>query len=167
MNFDSEEIIDVNFFKIQEDFSYQNDINIYDKYGSKCASPAAVSRTLAVSAMLNFVIGNRTILYSATAIWFGLASIIMTACRTRYQLALARVGRWRHKGCHAHVHDGKALLAPTQQETAAILKFLAREGGGGISSHASNQNSLFRHIYDSATKPTPTIYFMLANQMND
>ena len=75
----------------------------------KCASPAAVSRTLAVSAMLNFVIGNRTILYSATAIWFGLASIIMTACRTRYQLALARVGRWRHKGCHAHVHDGKSL----------------------------------------------------------
>ena len=61
----------------------------------------------------------------------------------------------------------KALLAPTQEETAAILKFLAREGGGGISSHASNQNSLFRHIYDSATKPAPTIYFMLTNQMND
>ena len=75
----------------------------------KCASPAAVSRTLAVSAMLNFVIGNRTILYSATAIWFGLASIIMTACRTFYQPALARIGRWWHTGCRAHFHDGKSL----------------------------------------------------------
>ena len=42
--------------------------------------------------MLNFVIGNRAILCSATAIWFGLAFIIMTACRARYRLALARVG---------------------------------------------------------------------------
>ena len=42
--------------------------------------------------MLNFVIGNRAILFSATAIWFGLAFIIMTACRARYQLALTRVG---------------------------------------------------------------------------
>ena len=47
---------------------------------------------LAVFAMLNFVIGNRAIFYSAPAIWFGLAFIIITACRTCYQLVLARVG---------------------------------------------------------------------------
>ena len=203
---------------------------------------------LAVFAMLNFVIGNRAIFYSAPAIWFGLAFIIITACRACYQLVLARVGgrldlpqtgnlavtgviastlligsylvsphkfvpqaavppkiisaleslnhvdadegavmaSWWDYGYSSLLFnklpvlaDGgsqiaaptfmmaKALLAPTQQETAAILKFLAREGGGGISSHASSQNSLFRHIYDSATKPAPTIYFMLTNQMND
>ncbi|MEK9911940.1 MAG: hypothetical protein VW707_09005, partial [Candidatus Puniceispirillum sp.] len=47
---------------------------------------------LAVFAMLNFVIGNRAIFYSAPAIWFGLAFIIITICRACYQLVLARVG---------------------------------------------------------------------------
>ena len=36
---------------------------------------------LAVFAMLNFVIGNRAIFYSAPAVWFGLAFIIITAGR--------------------------------------------------------------------------------------
>jgi len=31
VNFDSEENIDLNFFKIQEDFTYQNYINIDDR----------------------------------------------------------------------------------------------------------------------------------------
>ena len=61
----------------------------------------------------------------------------------------------------------KALLASTQKETAAILTFLAREGGDGIQSHSSSQKSLFRHIHDTAAQPAPTIYFMLTNQMNN
>ncbi len=203
---------------------------------------------LAVFAMLNFIIGNRAIFYSAPAIWFGLAFIIITICRACYQMLWTRVsGRqnlpqsgnlavtgviasclligsylvspykfvpqaavppkiisaleslnhvaadedavmasWWDYGYSSLLFnklpvmaDGgsqigaptfmmaKALLAPTQQETAAILTFLAREGSGGISSHASSQNSLFRHINDSATQPAPTIYFMLTNQMTD
>ena len=203
---------------------------------------------LAVFAMLNFVIGNRAIFYSAPAVWFGLAFIIITAGRATYQMVLAQFGKrstvhtfenllvtgliaaflvagsylvspykfvpqaavppkiisalkslnnvapnedavmasWWDYGYSSLLFnklpvlaDGgtqvaaptfmmaKALLAPTQQETAAILTFLAREGGSGISSHASSQKNLFRHINDSATEPAPTIYFMLTNQMSD
>lgn len=203
---------------------------------------------LAVFAMLNFIIGNRAIFYSAPAIWFGLAFISITTCRAVCQkvwtfagnrpelpqagnFAVTAVIAWTlligsylvspHKfvpqaavppqiiSALASLNsvnadedavmaswwdygyssllfnklpvlaDGgtqvaaptflmaKALLAPTQQKTAAILKFLAREGGSGISSHASNQKSLFRHIYDSTNEPAPTIYFMLTNQMNN
>jgi len=39
VNFDSEENIDVNFFKIQEDFTYQNYINIDDRYGLEICVP--------------------------------------------------------------------------------------------------------------------------------
>ena len=198
--------------------------------------------------MLNFIIGNRAIFYSAPAIWFGLAFIIITIGRGCYQTVWSLVGNrpelpqagnlavtgvigstlligsylvsphkfvpqaavppkvisalaslnnvkvdedavmasWWDYGYSSLLFnklpvlaDGgtqvaaptflmaKALLAPTQQETAAILTFLAREGGGGISSHASSQNSLFRHIHDSAAEPAPTIYFMLTNQMNN
>ena len=202
---------------------------------------------LAVFAMLNFIIGNRAIFYSAPVLWFGLAFIITTIGRGCYktvwtlvgqQPGLPQAGNLTVTGVIAstlligsylvsphkyvpqaavppkiisaltslnHVKadedavmaswcdyeyssllfnklpvlaDGgtqvaaptflmaKALLAPTQQETAAILKFLAREGGAGISSHASSQKSLFRHIHESATEPAPTIYFVLTNQMN-
>jgi len=203
---------------------------------------------LAVFAMLNFIIGNRAIFYSAPAIWFGLAFIIITIGRGCYQMFLTRIGgrqdlpqagnliitgviascllmgsylvspykfvpqaavppkivsalkslnnvatnedavmaSWWDYGYSSLLFnklpvlaDGgtqvaaptfmmaKALLAPTQQETAAILKFLAREGGSGISSHADSQNSLFRYINASANQPAPTIYFMLTNQMTD
>ncbi|MEC8109653.1 MAG: hypothetical protein VX106_04475 [Pseudomonadota bacterium] len=203
---------------------------------------------LAVFAMLNFVIGNRAIFYSAPAIWFGLAFILITICRACYQMVLARAGSrpdvqqagnlavtgviasilliasyfvsphkfvpqaavppkiisaleslnnitsgegavmatWWDYGYSSLLFnrlpvlaDGgtqlaaptfmmaKALLAPTQRETAAILKFLAREGDDGIQAHASSQESLFRYINDSATQPAPTIYFMLTNQMSD
>ena len=46
---------------------------------------------LAVFAMLNFVIGNRAIFYSAPAVWFGLAFIITTAGRAIYKMVLARI----------------------------------------------------------------------------
>jgi dolichyl-diphosphooligosaccharide--protein glycosyltransferase len=59
----------------------------------------------------------------------------------------------------------KALLAPSLQETAAILRFLAREGGSGIAAHADSQKTLFDHIASSAAAPAPPIYFMLTNQM--
>ena len=48
MNFDSAENIDVNFFKIQEDFTYENYVNIDDKYGVETESIATVCRTFAV-----------------------------------------------------------------------------------------------------------------------
>ena len=48
---------------------------------------------LAVFAMLNFVIGNRAIFYSAPAVWFGLAFIIITAGRAAYQMVLAQFGK--------------------------------------------------------------------------
>ena len=202
---------------------------------------------LAVFAMLNFIIGNRAIFYSAPVLWFGLAFIITTIGRGCYKTVWTLVGQqpglpqagnltvtgviastlligsylvsphkyvpqaavppkiisaltslnhvkadedavmasWWDYGYSSLLFnklpvlaDGgtqvaaptflmaKALLAPTQQETAAILKFLAREGGAGISSHASSQKSLFRHIHESATEPAPTIYFVLTNQMN-
>ena len=201
---------------------------------------------LAVFAMLNFVIGNRVIFYSAPVIWFGLAFIIITAGRAIYQMLLARMnGRldlpavgnlavtgviagclligsylvsptkfipraavpaqvvsalqslqsvtdekeavmasWWDYGYSSLLFnklpvftDGgtqispptymmaKALLAPSLKETAAILRFLAREGGSGISSHAGSQKTLFDHIASSATAPAPPVYFMLTNQM--
>ena len=43
---------------------------------------------LAVFAMLNFIIGNRAIFYSAPAIWFGLAFIIISCSRGCYQMLL-------------------------------------------------------------------------------
>ena len=203
---------------------------------------------LAVFAMLNFIIGNRAIFYSAPAVWFGLAFIIITVFRACYQLLLSRVGRrqnllqvenllitsvtaiclvigsylvspykfvpqaavppkiisaleslnnvapnenavmasWWDYGYSSLLFnklpvlaDGgtqvaaptfmmaKALLAPTLKETAAILKFLAREGGKGISTHASSQNGLFSYINTSANQPAPTVYFMLTSQMTN
>ena len=201
---------------------------------------------LALFAMLNFVIGNRAIFYSAPAVWFGLAFIIITVGRAIYQMVLTRMnGRldltvvgnlavtciianclligsylvsptkfipraavpaqvvsalqslqsvtdeteavmasWWDYGYSSLLFnklpvftDGgtqvspptymmaKALLAPSLQETAAILRFLAREGGSGITSHAGSQKTLFDHIASSATTPAPPIYFMLTNQM--
>ena len=201
---------------------------------------------LAVFAMLNFAIGNRAIFYSAPAVWFGLAFIIITAGRATYQMVLARIsGRlglpavdnlavtgviasclligsylvsptkfmpraavpaqvvsalqslqsvtdekeavmasWWDYGYSSLLFnklpvlaDGgsqvspptymmaKALLAPSLQETAAILRFLAREGGSGIAAHADSQKTLFDHIASSAAAPAPPIYFMLTNQM--
>ncbi|MGB2468018.1 MAG: hypothetical protein ACPIDW_02735, partial [Candidatus Puniceispirillaceae bacterium] len=201
---------------------------------------------LAVFAMLNFVIGNRAIFYSAPAVWFGLAFIIITAGRATYQMVLAQIsGRlclpavdnlavtgviasclligsylvsptkfmpraavpaqvvsalqslqsvtdekeavmasWWDYGYSSLLFnklpvlaDGgsqaspptymmaKALLAPSLQETAAILRFLAREGGRGIAAHADSQKTLIDHIASSAAAPAPPIYFMLTNQM--
>ena len=201
---------------------------------------------LAVFAMLNFVIGNRAIFYSAPAVWFGLAFIIITAGRATYQMVLAQFDKrstvhtfenllvtgliaaflvagsylvspskfmpraavpaqvvsalqslqsvtdekeavmasWWDYGYSSLLFnklpvlaDGgtqvaaptfmmaKALLAPSLQETAAILRFLAREGGSGIAAHADSQKTLFDHIASSAAAPAPPIYFMLTNQM--
>ena len=201
---------------------------------------------LAVFAMLNFVIGNRAIFYSAPAVWFGLAFIIITAGRATYQMVLAQFGKrttvhtfenllvtgliaaflvagsylvspykfvpqaavppkiisalkslnnvapdedavmasWWDYGYSSLLFnklpvlaDGgtqvaaptfmmaKALLAPSLQETAAILRFLAREGGSGIAARADSQKTLFDHIASSAAAPAPPIYFMLTNQM--
>lgn len=203
---------------------------------------------LAVFAMLNFIIGNRAIFYSAPAIWFGLSFIIISCSRGCYQMILFKAGgrqgltqtsnlfvtsviasvllvgsflvspykfvpqaavppkiisalmslnnvpnnenavmaSWWDYGYSSLLFnklpvmaDGgtqvaaptfmmaKALLASTQRETAAILTFLAREGGNGIESHSSSQKTLFRHIHDTAAQPAPTIYFMLTNQMNN
>ena len=47
---------------------------------------------LAVFAMLNFIIGNRAIFYSAPAIWFGLAFIIISCGRGCYQMVLFQAG---------------------------------------------------------------------------
>ena len=59
----------------------------------------------------------------------------------------------------------KALLAPSLQKIAAILRFLARAGGIGIVAHAGSQKALFYHIALSVTASAPPIYFMLTNQM--
>jgi hypothetical protein len=52
---------------------------------------AIALKPLAVFAMLNFVIGSRAIFYSAPAVWFGLAFIIITAGRAIYQMVLTRM----------------------------------------------------------------------------
>ena len=43
---------------------------------------------LAVFALLNFIVGNRAIFYSAPVIWFGLAFITITTSRAFYQTVL-------------------------------------------------------------------------------
>jgi len=202
---------------------------------------------LAVFALFNFVIGNRAIFYSAPAVWFGLAFLLITLCRIIFHrfreklsgghrpdtsgnlilttfvfagllagsyllspykfvpkpavppeivkglktinhsdnTAPAVMASWWDYGYSSLLFnnlpvlaDGgsqvaaptfmmaKALLAPTQQETAAILKFMAREGSHGIAAHATSQKTLFDHIRASAHRPAPTIYFMLTSQMN-
>ena len=201
---------------------------------------------LAVFALLNTVVGNRVIFYSAPTVWFGLAFILITATRAVYQMAIAHFGgrqdfsqtenvtvsgviascllvfsylvsptkyipqaaipvqvvsalqslqgvndekeavmaSWWDYGYSSLLFnklpvftDGgtqispptymmaKALLAPSLQETANILRFMAREGSSGIASHASSQKTLFNHIASTASKPAPAIYLLLTDQM--
>ena len=201
---------------------------------------------LAVFALLNFIVGNRAIFYSAPVIWFGLAFITITTSRAFYQMVLARfrdrqalsqadnlavtcivasclligsylasptnyvprvavptqvvsalqslqgvndereavMASWWDYGYSSLLFnrlpvftDGgtqvspptymmaKALLAPSLQEAAAILRFLARDGSSGIASHASSQKTLFDYIASSATEPAPPIYLLLTDQM--
>ena len=61
----------------------------------------------------------------------------------------------------------KALLAPSLQEAAAILRFLARDGSSGIASQANGQKTLFDYIASSAAEPAPPIYLLLTDQMTN
>ena len=78
---------------------------------------------------------------------------------------------------YATLHDGgsqktpvthyvaRALLAPSQAETSAILKFLAAEGQRGISANAQSLASVEKAIATGPQAETPPIFLVLTEQM--
>ena len=59
----------------------------------------------------------------------------------------------------------RAILSPDQLQTAAMLRYLARDGHLGIARDGQDQNNLLNAMRDSLTQPAPDIYLVLTSQM--
>ncbi|MGC6439365.1 MAG: hypothetical protein ACON4Q_01840 [Candidatus Puniceispirillaceae bacterium] len=59
----------------------------------------------------------------------------------------------------------RAILSPDQFQTAAMLRYLARDGHRGIERDGRDQNSLLNAMRDRLAEPAPDIYLVLTSQM--
>lgn len=59
----------------------------------------------------------------------------------------------------------RALIAPSQQETAAILKYLASDGLNGIAQNAASFEAVEQAFVKGPVSPTPPVYLVLTEQM--
>ena len=198
---------------------------------------------LAAFGLLNFLIGNRAIFYSAPILWFGGAWLLTTAGRALLHVIQQRRGMvlpWRDVGIAGvmgliagsigwvngitdyvprpsfptqmmaafkaldnrvdsensvvaswwdygyasmllnglpTIHDpgnqnypsthlvARALLADDQAESAAILRYLARDGISKIQEQSQSEADLLNQMKARTDRPAPDIYLVLTEQM--